>query len=421
MKALKLKIAGGTAALVAVLGGGAAVAATQLSPAEESDAIVADAAKQLGVSADKLDAALKQALENRVDAAVEAGTLTAAQAAELKERIAGRRGPAGRGRAGPRPPHRGHHGFVDFAAAADYLGVTEAKLRGASLEDGDTLAEIAKANGKTAAGLVNALVAAAQSRSRREGRRGPADLGASGRRSSPTSSRASTTSSTASSLRLPRRAWRTAAGPIRARPAPTPDCSLILPFPRPGRALTAGAARILSDFLGGSQPRLRRALVSDCHDDVLERNYGNAGLQEFTHSTRDRDDERRPSRRGARRGAHDRLRRRDSHGDGIPGHRHECRRRRRASSTSIARRHLQARAASVVEITVTVGRQASPLGGNGGTQQAQGSGFVYDTDGPRDHEPARRRRRQVGVGQVRGRQDVLGRRWSAPIRRPTSP
>ena len=57
--------------------------------------------------------------------------------------------------------HRGHHGFVDFAAAASYLGVTEAKLR-ASLEDGDTLAEIAKANGKTAAGLADALVAAAK-------------------------------------------------------------------------------------------------------------------------------------------------------------------------------------------------------------------------------------------------------------------
>ena len=70
MKALKLKLVGGTAALVAVLGGGGAFAATQLSPSEESDAIVADAAKQLGVSAAKLDAALKQALENRVDAAL---------------------------------------------------------------------------------------------------------------------------------------------------------------------------------------------------------------------------------------------------------------------------------------------------------------------------------------------------------------
>lgn len=159
MKALKLKLAGGTAALAPVLGGGAAVAATQLSPTEESDAIVEDAAKQLGVSADKLDAALAQALENRVDAADAAGTLTEAQGAELKERIE-----AGEVRLlglGPGGGHRGHHGFVDFAAAADFLGVTEAKLR-SSLEDGDTLAEIATANGKTAAGLVDALVAAAK-------------------------------------------------------------------------------------------------------------------------------------------------------------------------------------------------------------------------------------------------------------------
>src|SRR6476619_3125313 len=129
MKALKLKIAGGTAA-----------AANQLSPTEESDAIVQDAAKQLGVSADKLDAALKQALENRVDAAVKAGTLTAAQATELKQRIAAGELPLigiGPGRGG----HGGRHGFVDFAAAAKYLGVTEAKLH-ASLEDGDTLAQI---------------------------------------------------------------------------------------------------------------------------------------------------------------------------------------------------------------------------------------------------------------------------------------
>ena len=160
MQNLKLKLAGGTAALAAVLGGGVAVAATQLSPTEESDAIVADAAEQLGVSADKLDAALRQALENRVDAAVDAGRITEAQAAELKERIeAGEVPLAG---IGPGAGHRGgHHGFVDFAAAADYVGVTEAELR-ASLEDGDTLAEIATANGKAAAGLVDALVAAAK-------------------------------------------------------------------------------------------------------------------------------------------------------------------------------------------------------------------------------------------------------------------
>ena len=37
--------------------------------------------------------------------------------------------------------------------------------------------------------------------------------------------------------------------------------------------------------------------------------------------------------------------------------------------------------ASVVEITVGSSGEASPFGGDGGTQQAQGSGFVYDTEG----------------------------------------
>ena len=161
MKALKLKLAGGTAALAAVVGVGGAVAATQLSPSEESDAIVADAAKQLGVSADKLDAALKQALENRVDAALKAGTITSAQAAELKQRI--ENGEVPLVGVGPSLGHRGgHHGFVDFSTAAGYLGLTEAQLR-TKLEAGDTLAEIANAQGKTAAGLVDSLVAAAKS------------------------------------------------------------------------------------------------------------------------------------------------------------------------------------------------------------------------------------------------------------------
>jgi hypothetical protein len=158
MKSLKLKIAGGTAALAAVLGGGAAVAATQLSPSEESDAIVADAAEQLGVESSELEAALKQALKNRVDAAREAGRITEEQATEMKERIdAGELPLAG---VGP-GHHRGHHGFVDFAAAAEFLGLTEAELQ-ERLRDGDTLAEIATAEGKTAAGLVDALVAAAK-------------------------------------------------------------------------------------------------------------------------------------------------------------------------------------------------------------------------------------------------------------------
>ena len=45
----------------------------ELTPSDESKAVVEDAAKQLGVDPAKLNDALKQALENRIDAAVKAG------------------------------------------------------------------------------------------------------------------------------------------------------------------------------------------------------------------------------------------------------------------------------------------------------------------------------------------------------------
>lgn len=161
MQKLRLKIAVGVTALVAAVGGGAALAADRLSPQEESAAVVADTAKELGVAEAELEAALKQALKNRVDAAVSAGRITASEGAERKERIdAGELPLLGMG-AGV----RGHHGrgFVDLSAAATYLGVTEASLR-TSLESGDTLAAIAAAKGKTRAGLVAALVAAGTER-----------------------------------------------------------------------------------------------------------------------------------------------------------------------------------------------------------------------------------------------------------------
>ena len=155
------KLVAGAAALLAIGGGGAAVAATGvLSPKQESQAVVDDAAAQLGISADKLSAALKKALENRVDAAVEAGRLTEAQGNELKARIATGEVPlVGLGPGGLR--HGGFFHFGDLDAAASYLGVTEAELRTA-LEGGKTLAEIAAGESKSVDGLVNALVDAAK-------------------------------------------------------------------------------------------------------------------------------------------------------------------------------------------------------------------------------------------------------------------
>ena len=161
MKSTKIKIAGISAAAAALVGGGAAIAADRLSPEAESDAVVADAAKQLGIDASKLDAALKKALANRVDAAVAAGQLTKAQGDEMKARIAAGEVPlVGVGR-GPGHHRFGHHRLASLDAAATYLGVTEAELR-TSLSEGSTLAEIAKEEGKSVDGLKDALVAAAK-------------------------------------------------------------------------------------------------------------------------------------------------------------------------------------------------------------------------------------------------------------------
>ena len=162
----KRAIAAGAVAALAIAGGGAAIAATNSSsPQAESQAAINDAAAQLGISSSKLSDALKTALENRVDAAVTAGTITAAQGKELKARIAAGDVPllAVGGPGGPHGgPGMGHHrGGPGLDAAATYLGVTEAQLHTA-LESGKTLADVAKANGKTVDGLVAAMVADAK-------------------------------------------------------------------------------------------------------------------------------------------------------------------------------------------------------------------------------------------------------------------
>jgi hypothetical protein len=158
----RTKIVAGASAALAIAGAGGAVAADQLSPKAESQAVLNDAAKQLGVTPDKLSAALKQALKNRVDQAVKDGRLTQAQADAMKQRIEDGSlpflaGPGfGRGHGEHGLFHRGGGGHLD--AAASYLGVTEAQLRTA-LMNGDSLADVAKDKGKTVDGLVAALVA----------------------------------------------------------------------------------------------------------------------------------------------------------------------------------------------------------------------------------------------------------------------
>jgi hypothetical protein len=156
------RIAAIVAAAGLAVGAGAAVAATQAtSPQQRSEAIVADAAQQLGVSSAKLTAALKQALENQVDAALAAGQITQAQADQMTSAIESGQMPLV-GLHGPGGPGGGRHGHVvDLSTAASYLGVTAAELQ-TSLAGGKSLADVAKAEGKSVDGLVAALVASAK-------------------------------------------------------------------------------------------------------------------------------------------------------------------------------------------------------------------------------------------------------------------
>ena len=150
------------AAVLAVAAGGGAIAATKFNdPKATQQAIIADAAGQLGVTPAKLSAALKQAVENQIDAMVKAGTITQAQGDALKARVEAGDLPlfAGPHRGFNGPHGFGHHGGP-FArgldAAATYLGMTEQQLHQA-LEGGKTLAQVAKDQGKTADGLITAL------------------------------------------------------------------------------------------------------------------------------------------------------------------------------------------------------------------------------------------------------------------------
>ena len=150
------------AALVAVAITGGAFAATKAtSPKEESQAVINDAANQLGVQPNELSAALKKALSNRIDQAVKDGRITKAQGDAMKARINSGQFPLFGG------PHRGfgfrghgpHFHLHSLDAAASYLGLTEAQLR-TKLTSGKTLAQVAKEQNKSVSGLVDALVEA---------------------------------------------------------------------------------------------------------------------------------------------------------------------------------------------------------------------------------------------------------------------
>jgi polyhydroxyalkanoate synthesis regulator phasin len=152
----RTRIAALTAAgALAVAGTGVAVATTSSDdPKEREQAVLADAAKRLNVTPSELRDALSDAEDAQLDADVKAGRLTQEQADALKKRRAEMGTVLGPGKhMGPHlsfrvGPHDG--GPIElFDTAAKALGISAAELK-ERLADGKSLDEIAKAEGKTA-------------------------------------------------------------------------------------------------------------------------------------------------------------------------------------------------------------------------------------------------------------------------------
>ena len=137
---------------VAVLAGaGGAIAATQSSAGSLGQAYLNDLANRLGVSPSTLTTDMKAALEDQINAAVTAGRISQAKANALKQRIE-QTGPLlGLGRVRFGLGLRGTK--LGAAAAAQYLGSSEATLR-SDLASGKSLAQItASIPGKSPTGL----------------------------------------------------------------------------------------------------------------------------------------------------------------------------------------------------------------------------------------------------------------------------
>jgi hypothetical protein len=164
----RMLIAAAAAAVVAAAGTGAAFAtgavSTGTSPQERQAEILDDLAGRLGVSVDKLKTAIRGVASDQIDQALADGKLTQEQADALRQRLQSSQLLPFRLGGGPgHGPRAGAGVGRGLDAAASYLGLTKAELR-TKLASGQSLAAIAKAQGKTTDGLVSAMLADASKR-----------------------------------------------------------------------------------------------------------------------------------------------------------------------------------------------------------------------------------------------------------------
>jgi hypothetical protein len=142
-----------------LVGGGAALAASgDGQRGARCEARLARIAERQGVSVAELTSAVRARLLARIDAAEKAGKIAPERAAKLRERVAN-------GTLCARRPHRAPVRMASFGmmrAAADFLGLDRKELR-AQLP-GNSLAELAAKQGRSASALEAAMLAPAKAR-----------------------------------------------------------------------------------------------------------------------------------------------------------------------------------------------------------------------------------------------------------------
>jgi len=151
----KLTAVGLTAGLIAGAGAGLILEVSGSAGASNQTAAVAEPNEDQATPAEGDRPDPTERLQEVLQPLVDDGTITQAQADAVIEALqaaAPQGGPGGPGRPG------GHGRGPGFKVVAETLGLTEEEVRQAVI-DGQTLAELAAANGSSAAELVDAILA----------------------------------------------------------------------------------------------------------------------------------------------------------------------------------------------------------------------------------------------------------------------
>ena len=157
------------AAAGAVVAGGAGAAIASVSskddPKKAEQAVLDNAAKRLDITPQKLRDALAAAQDDQLDEAVKNGDLTQKQADSIKQRRKQFGSVLGHGGKGPllHRKHLGGPAFGLFSDLAKSLDLSAKELR-SKLRDGKSIADVAKAQGKSLADVRSAVKAAAKTR-----------------------------------------------------------------------------------------------------------------------------------------------------------------------------------------------------------------------------------------------------------------